>query len=120
MDPASLTLIDIKEASSQVTQYKNTTLALLNDHTVRLSVMTEPFYWHCHPNSDETFLVMEGILCIDLEERTVELSPGQLFTNPANVVHRTRPKGSRSVNITFELAAIQTVRSDGNDVMAAE
>ena len=28
--------------------------------------MTEPFYWHYHPNSDETFLVIEGIVCIDL------------------------------------------------------
>lgn len=72
--------------------------------------MTEPFYWHFHPNSDETFWVVEGAIYIDLETHTVELSPGQLFTIPRNVKHRTRPKGERSVNVTFEHHAIQTVR----------
>ena len=72
--------------------------------------MTEPYYWHYHPNSDEVFLSVEGILCIDLEEKTVELVPGQLFAIPANTKHRTRPLGSRSVNLTFELAGIETIR----------
>ncbi|WP_236050049.1 cupin domain-containing protein [Hymenobacter negativus] len=72
--------------------------------------MNEPFYWHYHPNSDEVFWVVEGTLCIDLEEGTVELSPGQLFAIPANVRHRTRPLGVRSVNLTFERADIETIK----------
>jgi mannose-6-phosphate isomerase-like protein (cupin superfamily) len=106
-----LTIIDLHQETLEIKSYKNVPVSLINDHVVRLSVMTEPFYWHYHPNSDETFLVTEGIVCIDLEERTVELAPGQLFTIPANVRHRTRPLGDRSVNITFELAAMETVRS---------
>ncbi|MEJ1237422.1 cupin domain-containing protein [Chryseolinea sp. T2] len=72
--------------------------------------MTDPFFWHYHPNSDETFLVTDGVLCIDLEDHTIELAAGQLFTIPANVKHRTRPKEGRSVNLTFERASIETVR----------
>jgi mannose-6-phosphate isomerase-like protein (cupin superfamily) len=106
-----LTIIDLHQETLEIKSYKNVPVSLINDHVVRLSVMTEPFYWHYHPNSDETFLVTEGIVCIDLEDRTVELAPGQLFTIPANVRHRTRPLGDRSVNITFELAAMETVRS---------
>jgi mannose-6-phosphate isomerase-like protein (cupin superfamily) len=106
-----LTVIDVQQETQEIRSYKNVPLSLINDHIVRLSVMTEPFYWHCHPNSDETFLVIEGILCIDLEDRTVELTPGQLFTIPANVRHRTRPKGNRSVNLTFELEAMETIKS---------
>lgn len=106
-----LTVMDIQQETKEVFSYKNVPFALVNDHVVRLAVMTEPFYWHYHPNSDETFLVMEGILCIDLEDRTVELSPGQLFTIPANVKHCTRPKGDRSVNLTFERAAMETVKT---------
>ncbi|PJJ60287.1 cupin domain-containing protein [Hymenobacter chitinivorans] len=111
MNPTPLTVIDLQPETNLVAQYKNIPLALVNDHTVRLSVMTEPFYWHHHPNSDETFLVLEGTLCIDLEGRTVELTPGQLFTIPATVPHRTRPKEGRSVNLTFERADIQTSKS---------
>lgn len=40
--------------------YENRIVAELNDHVVRLSVMTAPYFWHLHPNSDETFLVLEG------------------------------------------------------------
>ena len=105
-----LTVIDLQQETQQIKSYKNVPVSLINDHIVRLSVMTEPFYWHFHPNSDETFLVMEGILCIDLEDRTVELGPGQLFTIPANVRHCTRPKSDRSVNVTFELAAMETIK----------
>lgn len=41
----------------------------------------------------------------------MRLSPGQLFTVPKDVHHRTRPKGARSVNLTFELRDIETVRT---------
>ncbi len=72
-----LTVIDVQQEAQDVDSYKNIPVSFINDHVVRLSVMTEPFYWHYHPNSDEVFLVVEGILCIDLEERTVKLGPGQ-------------------------------------------
>jgi mannose-6-phosphate isomerase-like protein (cupin superfamily) len=105
-----LTVVDVQQETREIKSYKNVPLSLINDHVIRLSVMTEPFYWHYHPDSDETFLVLEGIVCIDLEDRTVELGPGQLFTIPANVRHLTRPQGNRSVNLTFELAAMETIK----------
>ncbi|MGZ3764680.1 MAG: cupin domain-containing protein [Mucilaginibacter sp.] len=112
MEPLVLTPIDINQETNQVSYYKNIPLSIVNDHNVRLSVMTEPYHWHYHPDSDETFLVLEGVLCIDLEDRTVELTPNQLMTIPANVPHRTWPKGGRSVSVTFERNNIQTVSSD--------
>jgi mannose-6-phosphate isomerase-like protein (cupin superfamily) len=111
MKAIPLTSIDIGELSRAVTgRYANFSLADVNDHVVKLSVMTEPYYWHYHPNSDETFITFEGILVIDLETETIELLPGQLFTIPRNIVHRTRPKGERSVNLTIEHCQIETIR----------
>ncbi len=111
MPPPTLTVIEIQQETQGIDGYKNIRLSLVNDHVVRLSIMTEPYPWHYHPNSDEAFLGVEGILCIDLDERTVELAPGQLITIPANVRHRTRPQGSRSVNLTFERAGMETVQT---------
>jgi len=109
----SLTVIDIKNIIDAEQQpYRNLPLGLINDHVVRLSVMTTPFYWHLHPNSDESFLVLEGSLIIEMKDTTVELLPQQLFTIPANTPHCTRPGGNRSVNLTIEKQAIQTVRVD--------
>lgn len=106
-----LTVIDTKsESEVNISTYQNFPLCLINDHVVRMSIMTEPFYWHLHPNSDELFLVIEGSIFVDLESHTVELLPGQLFNIPMNVKHRTRPKGDRSVNLTFEHIAIETIK----------
>ncbi|MBA3649272.1 MAG: cupin domain-containing protein [Chitinophagales bacterium] len=112
-----LTIIDINsESKDEVSDYLNLPLCLINDHVIRMSIMTEPFYWHLHPNSDEIFLAIEGSLYIDLETHTVELLPGQLFTVPVNVKHRTRPKGGRSVNLTFEHNEIKTVKLSSNEI----
>jgi mannose-6-phosphate isomerase-like protein (cupin superfamily) len=102
-------VITLKAESSTQLGYDNHPIARINDHVVRISTMTEPYHWHFHPNSDETFLVMEGRLLIEFESGSVELDPGQLVTIPAGVRHRTRPAGERSVNLTFELAASETV-----------
>lgn len=113
MKATPLTIIDLGELTRAVTtQYANFTLAPVNDHVVKASVMTNSYYWHYHPNSDETFIGIEGVLLIDLESETIELQPGQLFSIPKNTVHRTRPKGERSVNITIEHAQIETVTVD--------
>jgi mannose-6-phosphate isomerase-like protein (cupin superfamily) len=82
--------------------YDNHSIAKVNDHEIRISTMTEPYAWHCHPDSDESFLAFEGGLFIDFEDRTVELLPGELVTVKRGVRHRTRPMGQRSVNLTFE------------------
>jgi mannose-6-phosphate isomerase-like protein (cupin superfamily) len=105
-----LTVVALAQQVQGINAYYNLPLTLVNNHVVRLSVMTEPYPWHYHPNSDESFLTVEGVVCIDLEDRTVELAAGQLFTIPAGVRHRTRPQGSRSVNLTFELADMETVQ----------
>ena len=110
METSALRVVDIAENIRFQDSYTNILVANINNHVVRLSVMTEPYFWHFHPDSDETFLVIEGIVVIDLEDRTIELLPNQLFTIPKNVVHRTRPKGMRSVNLTFEHAELTTTR----------
>jgi mannose-6-phosphate isomerase-like protein (cupin superfamily) len=92
--------------------YANRVLTSVNDHDVHLSVMDAPYFWHLHPNSDETFLVVEGILAVDFDDGSVALQPGQLLSVPAGVRHRTRPVGARSVNLTLEKTGTATVPCD--------
>ncbi|MEJ5995610.1 cupin domain-containing protein [Pedobacter sp. Du54] len=90
--------------------YRNVMASEVNDHVVRVSVMTEAYFWHYHPGSDETFICLEGVLLIDMPNKMVRLQPGQLFTVLAGQHHCTRPEGGRSVNITIERRDIQTVK----------
>jgi mannose-6-phosphate isomerase-like protein (cupin superfamily) len=96
------------ETSSQFA-YDNHPLTRVNDHVVRIGTMTQPYHWHSHPNSDETFLVIEGRLKIEFENGSLELGPGQMATVPRGLRHRTAPVGARSVNLTFELDQAKTV-----------
>jgi mannose-6-phosphate isomerase-like protein (cupin superfamily) len=102
-------LIDPLALSRAVTEaYQNVSLGEVNDHEIRMSVMTEQFRWHQHPDSDETFFGVDGGLVIEFRDREVVVKPGQLVTVPAGTVHRTRPAGKRSVNLTFERAGADT------------
>lgn len=89
--------------------YHNSVLTGVNDHVIRISVMTEPFFWHHHPNSDEFFQVIEGTMALDLPGETLLMEAGDFYTVRAGTPHRTRPIGARSVNITCERADIRTV-----------
>jgi len=95
-------VIKLSEESPPGARYDNHPIAKVNDHEVRISTMTEDYHWHCHPDSDESFLALEGGLYIDFDDRTVALLPGQMITVERGVRHRTRPIGGRSVNLTFE------------------
>ncbi|SAK83130.1 cupin [Caballeronia hypogeia] len=89
--------------------YINRVISSVNDHDVHISVMDAPYRWHFHPNSDETFMAIEGTLVIGFQEGDVELRAGQLLTVPAGKPHCTRPGGARSVNLTVEKKDAETV-----------
>jgi hypothetical protein len=55
MTTKTLTVIDIAQESITTEAYKNVAVAEVNDHVVRMGVMTEPYFWHLHPESDESF-----------------------------------------------------------------
>ncbi len=83
----------------------NQTLCRVNDSVVRLGVVKGEFHWHKHEKEDEFFYVVEGRFSIDLEDRTIELSPKQGFTVPKGVVHRTRAP-ERTVVLMIEGAGV--------------
>ena len=86
-----LETIDIQALADSVTHpWWNQTLTKVNDSVVRLGVVRGEYHWHKHDEEDEFFYVVEGKLLVDLEDRTVELAPGQGITVPRGVVHRTR------------------------------
>jgi mannose-6-phosphate isomerase-like protein (cupin superfamily) len=104
-------LIDIARVAAGASgSYANFVLTRVDDHVVRISVMTEPFYWHRHPDSDETFLVLEGAILLETANDSVELGPGQLYTVPAGLAHITSPITARSVNVTIEKDGMSTER----------
>jgi mannose-6-phosphate isomerase-like protein (cupin superfamily) len=98
-----LKLIDVPSLCTD--QWYNQTLCKVNDSVVRLGVMQGEYHWHKHDNDDEFFFVLSGSFIIDLEDRSVTLSPQQGFVVPKRVVHRTRAP-EKAVILMIETAAI--------------
>jgi quercetin dioxygenase-like cupin family protein len=106
-------VIDLMQRAKALSgEYENVVLSKFNDHVVRMSRMEKAYFWHFHPNSDEMFLGVEGVLVLELENQRIELGPGQVFTVSRGIRHRTLPAGSYSVNLTFERLDMETVSVD--------
>ena len=64
------------------------TVATFNGHDIMVVKVKGEFVWHSHEDTDDLFLVLHGNLRIELEDRTVQLGPGQLFVVPRGAAHR--------------------------------
>lgn len=69
------------------------TVARLNDQDVMVVKAEGAFVWHSHPETDDFFLVLKGVLDIEMRDRTVTLAPGELFVVPRGVEHRPVARG---------------------------
>lgn len=87
-----LKLIDIPGLVESCTEkWFNQTLCQVNDCVVRIGIVEGEFHWHKHDNEDEFFLVLEGLLHLDIEgQDSVTLRPHCGYTVPKGVKHRPR------------------------------
>jgi len=97
--------MDVAALAAGIQPWANRTLTQVNEAVVRLGVLDGDFHWHKHDGEDEFFLVLEGRLDIELEDRMIELSPGQAVTIPAGVMHLPHARG-RVVVLMVEKAGV--------------
>jgi len=109
---APLAVIDVPAVVAECTEkWFNQTLTRVNDSVIRLGIVQGEFHWHKHDNDDEFFFVLEGRLFIDLQDRTVELGPGQGVTIPKLAMHRPRAP-QKTVMLMVEN---QTIKPAGDE-----
>ena len=102
-----LEIVDEKAIADACThKWFNQPLCKVNESVVRLGVIEGEYHWHQHSDDDEFFYVVEGKLLLDLENKTVELTPRQGFVVPKGVQHRTRAP-QRTVILMVENAGIE-------------
>jgi len=64
------------------------TVTTFNDCDVMVVKVKGEFTWHKHDDTDDFFLVLRGVLDIELRDRTVTLGPGEMYVVPRGVEHR--------------------------------
>ena len=81
--------IDLAEKLSTFSDHWSPrTVAQFNACDVMVVKVQGEFVWHKHDDTDDFFLVLKGVLDIELRDRTVTLGPGQLYIVPKGVEHR--------------------------------
>lgn len=60
----------------------------LNQQQVKIAKLKGEFVMHKHDNEDELFMVIEGTLFIELEDKTIELNEGEFVIIPKGINHK--------------------------------
>lgn len=63
-------------------------VAQMNDYQFKLVRIEGEFVWHSHADTDETFIVLEGDLTIEMRDGSVRLGPGEMFVVPKGKEHK--------------------------------
>jgi mannose-6-phosphate isomerase-like protein (cupin superfamily) len=69
-------------------QWSPKIIAEMNDYQFKIVKLEGDFIWHDHPETDETFLVIEGKLRIDFRDGHVDVAAGEMFIVPKGVEHK--------------------------------
>jgi mannose-6-phosphate isomerase-like protein (cupin superfamily) len=68
-------------------------IAEMNDYQFKIVKLKGDFVWHDHRDTDETFMVIEGELRIDLRDGFVRLGSGEMFVVRKGVEHKPYAEG---------------------------
>lgn len=63
-------------------------IAKMNNYEFKIVKLKGDFVWHSHPETDETFIILEGTLVMNFRDREVEVHGGEMIVIPKGVEHK--------------------------------
>ena len=101
--------INIAEKLSRFNDYWNPRIVgELNGQYIKLVKTKGEFSWHKHDNEDEMFLIIEGVLLMELRDKTIELKPGEFIIIPKGTEHRPVAKEEVHLMLFEPIATLNT------------
>jgi mannose-6-phosphate isomerase-like protein (cupin superfamily) len=85
-------------------------VAKMNNYDLKIVKFKGDFIWHSHPDTDETFIVMEGTLVMNFRDGKVKVGAGEMIVIPKGVEH----KPSSNDGYKAILIEPEGVRNTGN------
>ena len=99
-------------------QWQPKVIAEMNDYQFKLVRIEGDFIWHQHAETDETFIVLDGQLRIDMREGSVLLSAGEMFVVPKGTEHK--PYAAHEVKLLLiEPRGVKNTGEENNERTAA-
>ena len=69
-------------------QWAPKVIAQMNDYQIKIVKIQGDFSWHQHAQTDETFIVLQGLLRLDFRDGSVQLAAGEMYVVPRGVEHK--------------------------------
>ncbi len=91
-------------------------IAQIDDHQFKLAKVQGDFVWHCHPETDEVFIVLEGQLRIDFRDGAVILDKGDMLVVPKGVEHKPFAESECHVMVLVRAGTVNTGDAPENDL----
>lgn len=93
-------------------------VAEMNDYQFKVVKVEGDFVWHSHADTDETFIILEGVLRIDFRDRQVHLAAGEMLVVPKGIEHK--PYAEREVKmLLIEPRGVVNTGEEGGDLTAS-
>jgi mannose-6-phosphate isomerase-like protein (cupin superfamily) len=78
-------------------------VAKMNDYEFKIVKFKGEFVWHSHPDTDETFIILDGKMIMHIKDKLVELNSGEMIVIPKGMEHKpTSEEGYKALLIEPE------------------
>lgn len=94
-------------------QWSPKVIAEMNDYQFKVVKIKGDFVWHDHPETDETFLVLDGQLRIDFRDGHVVVKAGEMFIVPKGVEHKPYAEGEVKMMLIEPKGVLNTGHEGG-------
>ena len=101
-------------------QWQPKVIAEMNDYQFKLVKLQGDFIWHDHKDTDETFIVLEGEVRIDLRDGAVHVSAGEMFVVPKGIEHKPYAEDEAKVLLIEPRGVSNTGRETGERTAALD
>jgi mannose-6-phosphate isomerase-like protein (cupin superfamily) len=99
-------------------QWQPKVIAEMNDYQFKVVKLQGDFVWHDHRDTDETFIVLEGVLRIDFRSGAVHIAKGEMYVVPKGVEHK--PYAENEVHLLLiEPRGVRNTGHEGGERTAA-
>ena len=89
-------------------------IAEMNDYQFKLVKIKNDFVWHKHDDTDEVFIVVEGKIHIEFEDKTIEINEGEMIVVPKGTKHKPYASEEAKIMLVEPSGVINTGDNEGH------
>ncbi|HBR3246576.1 TPA: cupin domain-containing protein [Klebsiella pneumoniae] len=94
-------------------QWQPKVVAEMNDYQFKVVRIAGDFIWHSHPETDETLMVVEGVLRVDFRDGHVLVKAGEMIVVPRGVEHKTSTETEAKLMLIEPRGVLNTGQEGG-------